>query len=286
MAIALEFINLVIRIDRIEQKYPGGVHKCLADHGEYLGGRVWHDQYLFRDGAMNPNEIQEMVGFWTSLGFEGAVVQGTSTLAWVDFCVLSSNYGSSSSCSWLSQSQHPFAVRFINDKEDLLVGRDPDYSRKLHEKHFGSLIVSHLALAYVEELNKRLFALSRPLSELECAWALDSGVQHIEQVRVVELPEIPQPSNQQLAEMARKQRFLSSATVGITLDHLIIIKRGYWGERLMRHELRHVHQWEQAQSLHHYLTEYLTQIYTHGYDAAPFEKDARLYESHHSKPAE
>lgn len=38
MTIALEFIDLIIPIHVIEQKYPGGWAQCLADHEQLIGG--------------------------------------------------------------------------------------------------------------------------------------------------------------------------------------------------------------------------------------------------------
>ena len=40
MAIALEFIDLIIPISVIEEKYPGGWNQCLLDHAELIGGAV------------------------------------------------------------------------------------------------------------------------------------------------------------------------------------------------------------------------------------------------------
>ena len=69
MAISLEFIDFVIPVATIRAKYPGGWLKCLADHSALLGGRVWHDEHLFRDGAMSPRDIETLVHEWAELGF-------------------------------------------------------------------------------------------------------------------------------------------------------------------------------------------------------------------------
>jgi len=52
MAIELEFINFIVLIHLIAQKYQGGWQQCLLDHAELIGGRVWYDEHLFRDGAV------------------------------------------------------------------------------------------------------------------------------------------------------------------------------------------------------------------------------------------
>lgn len=69
MAIDTEFIDFIVPIATIRAKYPGGWKQCLKDHEHLLGGRVWYDDYLFRNGAMNPGDIGPKIEAWTDLGF-------------------------------------------------------------------------------------------------------------------------------------------------------------------------------------------------------------------------
>ena len=87
MAVWLEFINLVIPIEVIKQKYPGGWDECLSDHANAIGKRVWYDQYLFRDGAMNPNDMGSLIEHWTLLGFTPHREVDGKLVEWVDMCV-------------------------------------------------------------------------------------------------------------------------------------------------------------------------------------------------------
>lgn len=101
MAISLEFIDFVIPIATIRAKYPGGWQQCLTDHRALLGGRVWHDDHLLRDGAMNPRDIEALVEEWTALG-----LQPTETIdgqrIWKDVSVVESIFGGATlPCSWL-----------------------------------------------------------------------------------------------------------------------------------------------------------------------------------------
>ena len=73
MAINTEFIDFIVPIETIRRKYPGGWEQCLQDHAPLLGGRVWHDDYLLRDGAMNPMDMQRLVQEWESMGFTSTV---------------------------------------------------------------------------------------------------------------------------------------------------------------------------------------------------------------------
>jgi|TARA_B110000503_G_C7153033_1_gene416025 hypothetical protein len=101
MSIQLEFINFVVPRRLIEQKYPGGWVRCLSNHKDLIGGRVWYDEHLFRDGAMNPMDVSDLVSQWSNRGFythEG----GDSPTKWVDVCVLEALFGGATlPCDWI-----------------------------------------------------------------------------------------------------------------------------------------------------------------------------------------
>lgn len=105
MAIALEFIDFVVPIDLIRQKYPGGWAQCLQDHERLIGGRVWFDEHLLRDGAMNPADIESLVEEWTSLGFQPTAELDGQRI-WQDCCVVESMLGGTTlPCDWLEISE-------------------------------------------------------------------------------------------------------------------------------------------------------------------------------------
>lgn len=101
MAVALEFIDFIVRLDTIRAKYPGGLEQCLRDHHELIGGRVWLDDHLFRDGAMNPADIRHLAEHWETLGFQGKeVIDGKPH--WKDFCVVEGVFGGVTlPCDWI-----------------------------------------------------------------------------------------------------------------------------------------------------------------------------------------
>ena len=100
MAVQLEFINLIVPIETIKAKYPGGWEACLEDHKDALGGRIWYDDYLFRDGAMNPMDMQFLIECWNSMGFE-TKREVDGTIVWQDVCVADFINGNSRPCDWL-----------------------------------------------------------------------------------------------------------------------------------------------------------------------------------------
>ena len=92
MAVALEFIGFIVSRRTIEEKYPGGWEKCLADHNGLIGGRIWYDEYLFRDGAMPPQDIEALVAYWQDIGLE-PFTEVDGDKAWKDFCVVEGMFG-------------------------------------------------------------------------------------------------------------------------------------------------------------------------------------------------
>lgn len=105
MAIATEFIDLIIPIHIIRDKYPGGWEQCLKDHENLIDGRVWYDEYLFRDGAMNPMDIEHLIESWEAMGFE-AIIEKNGKKYWSDMCVCEGLFGGATlECEWLGMDR-------------------------------------------------------------------------------------------------------------------------------------------------------------------------------------
>lgn len=123
MAIALEFIDFVVPITVIRKKYPGGWEQCLRDHGPLLGGRVWHDEHLFRDGAMNPNDIKAVVERWSDLGFK-MIETEQGQQVWKDVCVVESMFGGPTlPCDWIVDTE--LRIAYLKGTEPgAVIGRD------------------------------------------------------------------------------------------------------------------------------------------------------------------
>lgn len=121
MAVATEFIDFIVPIAVIELKYPGGWRQCLEDHAECLGGRVWHDERLFRDGAMGPEGIAALVEDWTALGFEPHLeVNGQKH--WKDFCVFEMN-APTLPCDWIAFDRDVGGAYLRGQDPGVLCGR-------------------------------------------------------------------------------------------------------------------------------------------------------------------
>ena len=100
MAIKLEFFDIIIPIKTIQKKYPGGWKQCLKDHTNLIGGRVWYDEHLFRDGAMSSNDIRHLEEWWDNKGFD--TKDETDNPKWLDVCVVQSIFGGPTMpCDWI-----------------------------------------------------------------------------------------------------------------------------------------------------------------------------------------
>ena len=126
MAIQLEFIDFIVPRSVIEQKYPGGWVQCLKDHENLIGGRVWYDEYLFRDGAMNPMDIESLVNEWQRLGFNTHKEnEDGMPIEWLDVCVCESLLGGPTlKCEWLEVDTDTRTARLKDHAHERFVGSD------------------------------------------------------------------------------------------------------------------------------------------------------------------
>ncbi len=134
------------------------------------------------------------------------------------------------------------------------------------------------AISWAEDQADSGANIGRPLSEIEFALAREVGVKQPERIHVVQVEMLPIPEDPTLHAAALQTGLLGPGMLGLTLGHSVFVCRGHESVRLLSHEFRHVHQYEQAGSIAAFLHSYLRQIVDVGYAAAPLEADARAYE--------
>lgn len=82
-----------------------------------MGGRVWYDGHLLRDGAMSPGDIEDLVQEWVELGFQPTDERNGQRI-WKDFCIVESTFGGPTlPCDWLAI--------FEDGRSAFLAGTDP-----------------------------------------------------------------------------------------------------------------------------------------------------------------
>ena len=135
------------------------------------------------------------------------------------------------------------------------------------------------AIAWAEERAAKAAEAGAPLNASELEIAREVGVARPELVRVEMVGDsLPMPDDPTLREAATQAGLLGPGMIGLTLGYAIFICRGHKTRRLLSHELRHVHQYEQHGSIAGFLPAYLEQVIEVGYHNAPFERDARAHE--------
>ena len=116
-----------------------------------------------------------------------------------------------------------------------------------------------------------------PLDEAGLVLARKVGVTAPEQVRVVTVDLLPMPEDTVILEANKVAELMDPSMAGLTLDHTLFLRHACICPSLLAHELRHVHQVEEAGSIDAFLSKYLAQFLAVGYDQAPLEVDARAW---------
>lgn len=133
-------------------------------------------------------------------------------------------------------------------------------------------------VAWAEAQEAEILATGRSLASIEKRLAKAVGVREPDRVRIKMVQRIPKPQDPGLRVAADQTGLLGPDIAGITFGHGIYIRQPHISNRLVSHELRHVHQYETAGSTAAFLAIYLEQIVTVGYALAPLEIDARRHE--------
>jgi len=124
MAVQLEFIDFIVPIALIRAKYPGGWEQCLKDHERLIGGRVWYDEHLFRDGSMGPQGIEVLLEEWSKLGFEPLITVDGERV-WHECCVVEHMFGGPTRpCSWLAMTEDGAAAYLKGTEPGKTAGRE------------------------------------------------------------------------------------------------------------------------------------------------------------------
>ena len=135
------------------------------------------------------------------------------------------------------------------------------------------------AIAWAEDRARKAAAVGTPLTAPEQEIARAVGVAKPERVRVEMVGDsLPMPDDPVLRAAAVQAGLMGPGMVGLTLGYGIFICRGHKTRRLLSHELRHVHQYEQHGLIAGFLPIYLKQVIEVGYSDAPLERDAREHE--------
>ncbi|WP_035615444.1 hypothetical protein [Haloferula sp. BvORR071] len=125
---------------------------------------------------------------------------------------------------------------------------------------------------------RRILAEGVPLQAEHLAFATELKIQNPEEVRVLEVQQIPMPVPDPLIRMARNFGIRIILPAGMTLGRGIYVLKGNWG--VMRHELVHVEQYQTLGGIGPFMQRYILECLFHGYEDAPLEVDAENRSRH------
>jgi hypothetical protein len=124
MAIHMEHIDVIVPIKIIKEKYIGGIEKCLADHKELIGKKVWYDNHLFRDGAMNAEDAEKIVRNWKRNGLDVCEEFEGKPIKWKDVCVHEMMWGVTLECDWLIRDSKTRSLYLKGTEKGEIIGRN------------------------------------------------------------------------------------------------------------------------------------------------------------------
>ncbi len=123
MAVALEFINVLVRIDAIRKKYPGGWEQFLVDEEKAIGSIGWYDDHLFRLGAMSPGDVGYIVDELIANGLEVHREVDGKPVEWLDICVVAF-FGPTLKCEWFCFTDDGYGGYLKGTEPGRLMTRD------------------------------------------------------------------------------------------------------------------------------------------------------------------
>ncbi len=134
------------------------------------------------------------------------------------------------------------------------------------------------AVSWAEAESSKILREGQPLDERMIALAKSVGVANAENIRILEVEHLPMPDDEELRQASFATGLLGGRTDGLSLGYGIVLRHGHRTTRLLTHEFRHVHQFEQAGSVAAFLNAYIPQIIESGYAGAALERDACAHE--------
>jgi hypothetical protein len=134
------------------------------------------------------------------------------------------------------------------------------------------------AIDWAEEQSALICRTGAPLDNNGMGLARAVGVARPEDVRITVVKRVPPPVDPELRIAVVGLGLLGPTMIGITFGHGIYLISGAESDRLISHECRHVHQYEQAGSIASFVTAYVDQLVRFGNFDAPLEVDARAHE--------
>jgi len=132
-----------------------------------------------------------------------------------------------------------------------------------------------LATRWVEEQESVVLKEGTPLNPAQLVDAKVVGILYPETVRLMNVVEIPMPSDPTLVTLAEQTGVITPTTAGMCLRYGIYLTLDVWENRqLLIHELVHTSQYERLGGITPFLRQYLSECLNLGYAESPIEQEA------------
>lgn len=135
-----------------------------------------------------------------------------------------------------------------------------------------------MAIHWLLSVENNALENGRALTENEIKDAYSVGVKAPEKIRLLFVDELTVPEDPELRRAGDEIGLLDEATIGRTVRYGIEIKQGADSRWLLRHEFRHVYQFESADSFDAFILSYIKSFIDDGYVNSVYEQDARAFE--------
>lgn len=112
MAIQLECINVIIPLSVLSKCSAIENLDQFLKETAYPGSGCWHDEQLYREGAMNPMDAALIVEKWKTMGLRITKGRGVNK-NWNELCVVDTFSGPTLPCSWLKYDSERQLVEYI-----------------------------------------------------------------------------------------------------------------------------------------------------------------------------
>lgn len=137
-----------------------------------------------------------------------------------------------------------------------------------------SLIIP-LAVKWAEDGESFIFENGRCLNSDELIDARQAGVLYPDKIKICSVRDIPRPVRGLLGKVNKIVNFVTDATMGLTLNYGIFIRRDCQGDRFLYfHEYVHVSQYERLGGFEGFLKQYLNECLSQGYLNSDLENEA------------
>ena len=134
-------------------------------------------------------------------------------------------------------------------------------------------------LAWSANREQEILSTGKPLTPAQQLLAQESGVKHVDQIRLLKVKQVAFPQEPELVKIAGLLGMPTDNTAGRAIGYGVeIVDSAGDQDRLLRHEFRHVYQFESYGGLESFLQIYLRSIVEYGYLNSPWEQDARRAE--------